>query len=105
MKLKVTYSLCRVKKFLVPLQSRNTDTEVIRPTKIVAINKTNSSSSVMVTAQSSTATEQARVPVTSLQLDEIAVQAYALLNDMYIKILNMRGEYFKILVGRCASRM
>ena len=87
------------------MQSRNTDTEVIRPTKIVAINKTNSSSSVMVTAQSSTATEQARVPVTSLQLDEIAVQAFALLKDMYIKIFNMRGEYLEILVGRCASRM
>ena len=100
MKLKVTYSLCRVKKFLVPLQSRNTDTEVIRPTKIAAINKTSSSSSVMVTAQSSTAAEQARVP-----LDEIAVQASALLEDMYIKIFNMRGEYLEILVGCCASGM
>ena len=91
-------------KFLVPLQSRNTDTEVIRPTKIAAINKTSSSSSVMVTAQSSTAAEQARVPVTSLQLDEIAVQASALLLDIYSKIDGMR-EYFIILVGRCASRM
>ena len=88
------------------MQSRNTHTEVIHPTKIAAINnKTSRSSSVMVTAQSSTAAEQARVPVTSLQLDEIAVQAYALLIDMYIKILNMRGEYWEILVGRCASRM
>ena len=87
------------------MQPRNTDTEVIRPTKITAIKNTSSSSSVMVTAQSSAATEQARVPVTSLQLDEIAVQAYALLIDMYIKILNMRGEYWEILVGRCASRM
>ena len=59
----------------------------------------------MVTAQSSTAAEQARVPVTSLQLDEIAVQASALLKDMYSKILNIRGEYLEIRVGRCASRM
>ena len=86
------------------MQSRNTHTEVIRPTKIGAINKTSSSSSVMVTAQSSTAAEQARVPVTSLQLDEIAVQASALLIDIYSKIDGMRDN-FKILVGRCASRM
>ena len=59
----------------------------------------------MVTAQSSAATEQARVPVTSLQLDEIAVQASALLEDMSSKIFNMRGEYLEILVERCASRM
>ena len=59
----------------------------------------------MVTAQSSTAAEQARVPVTSLQLDEIAVQASALLEDMSSKLFNMRGEYLEILVGRCASRM
>ena len=59
----------------------------------------------MVTAQSSAATEQARVPVTSLQLDEIAVQASALLEDMSSKLFNMRGEYLEILVGRCASRM
>ena len=59
----------------------------------------------MVTAQSSTAAEQARVPVTSLQLDEIAVQVSALLEDMSSKIFNMRGEYLEILVGRCASRM
>ena len=58
----------------------------------------------MVTAHSSTAAEQARVPVTSLQLDEIAVQASALLLDIYSKIDGMR-EYFIILVGRCASRM
>ena len=100
MKLKVTYSLCRLKKFLVPLQSRNTDTEVIRPTEIAAINKTSSSSSVMVTAQSSAATEEARVPVTSLQLDGIAEQASALLEDIYTKISNMQ-----VLVGPCASRM
>ena len=87
------------------MQSRNTHREVIRPTKIAAINKTSRSSSVMVTAQSSTAAEQARVPVTSLQLDEIAVQASALLEDMSSKIFNMRGEYLEILVGRCASRM
>ena len=86
------------------MQSRDTDTEVIRPTKITAIKNTSSSSSVMVTAQSSAATEQARVPVTSLQLDEIAVQASALLLDIYSKIDGMR-EYFIILVGRCASRM
>ena len=86
------------------MQPRNTDTEVIRPTKITAIKNTSSSSSVMVTAQSSAATEQARVPVTSLQLDEIAVQASALLLDIYSKIDGMR-EYFIILVGRCASRM
>ena len=104
MKVKVTYSLCRVKKILVPLQSRNTDTEVIRPTKIAAINKTSSSSSVMVTAQSSTAAEQARVPVTSLQLDEIAVQASALLKDIYSKIFDMRVD-FKIFVEGCTSRM
>ena len=82
------------------MQSRNTDTEVIRPTKIAAINKTSSSSSVMVTAQSSAATEEARVPVTSLQLDGIAEQASALLKDIYTKISNMQ-----VLVGRCASRM
>ena len=58
----------------------------------------------MVTAQSSTAAEQARVPVTSLQLNGIAEQASALLKDIYIKIDDMRG-FFKILVGRCASRM
>ena len=104
MKLKVTYSLCRAKKFLVPLQPRNTDTEVIRPTKIAAINKTSSSSSVMVTAQSCTAAEQARVPVTSLQLDKIAVQASALLIDIYSKIFDMRVD-FKILVEGCTSRM
>ena len=86
------------------MQSRDTDTEVIRPTKIAFINKTSSSSSVMVTAQSSTAAEQARVPVTSLQLDEIAVQASALLEDIYIKILDMRVD-LKILVGGCTSRM
>ena len=87
------------------MQSRNTHTEVIHPTKIAAINnKTSRSSSVMVTAQSSTAAEQARVPVTSLQLDEIAVQASALLLDIYSKIDGMR-EYFIILVRRCASRM
>ena len=58
----------------------------------------------MVTAQSSAAAEQARVPVTSLQLDEIAVQASALLKDIYSKIFDMLVD-FKILVGRCASRM
>ena len=58
----------------------------------------------MVTAQSSTAAEQARVPVTSLQLDEIAVQASALLEDIYSKILDMRVD-LKILVGGCTSRM
>ena len=58
----------------------------------------------MVTAQSSSATEQARVPVTSLQLDEIAVQASALLEDIYSKILDMRVD-LKILVGGCTSRM
>ena len=94
--------LCK-KKFLVLLQSRNTDKEVIRPTKITGINKTSSSSSVMVTAQSSAAAEQARVPVTSLQLDEVALQASALLKDIYSKIFDMRVD-FKIL-GRCASRM
>ena len=104
MKVKVTYSLCRVKKILVPLQSRNTDTEVIRPTKITAINKTSSSSSVMVTAQSSAAAEQGRVPVTSLPLDEIAVQASVLLKDIYSKIFDMRVD-FKIFVEGCTSRM
>ncbi|CAH3124272.1 unnamed protein product, partial [Porites lobata] len=83
---------------------RNTDTEVIRPTKITAIKNTSSSSSGMVTAQSSAATEQARVPVTSLQLDEIAVQASALLKDIDSKILDMRVD-LKILVAGCTSRM
>ena len=92
------------KKILVPLQPRNRDTEVIRPTKITAIKNTSSSSSVMVTAQSSAATEQARVPVTYLQLDEIAVQASALLEDICSKILDMRVD-LKILVGGCTSRM
>ena len=58
----------------------------------------------MVTAQSSTAAEQARVPVTSLQLDEIAVQASALLKDIDSKILDMRVD-LKILVAGCTSRM
>ena len=92
------------KKFLVPLQSRNTDTEVIRPTKSAAINKTSSWSSVMVTAQSSAAAEQARLPVTSLQLEGIALQAFALLEDLYSQILIMQGDFIK-LDGRCASRI
>ena len=92
MKLKVTYSLCHVKKILVPLQSRNTDTEDIRPTKIAAIKKTNSSSSVMVTAQSSAAAEQEKVPVTSLQLEGIAFQAYALLEDLCSQIFEMKVD-------------
>ena len=86
------------------MQSRNTDTEVIRPTKTTAINKTSSWSSVMVTAQSSAAAEQARVPVTSLQLDETAVQASALLKDIYSNIFDTRVD-FKILFGGCTSRM
>ena len=92
------------KKFLAPLQSRNTDTEVIRPTKSAAINKTRSWSSVMVTAQSSAAAEQARLPVTSLQLEGIALQAFALLEDLDSQILIMQGDFSK-LVRRCASRM
>ena len=58
----------------------------------------------MVTAQSSAATEQATVPVTSLQLDEIAVQASALLKDIDSKIFDMRVD-LKILVAGCTSRM
>ena len=58
----------------------------------------------MVTAHSSTAAEQARVPVTSLQLDEIAVQASALLEDIDSKIFDMRVD-LKILVAGCTSRM
>ena len=92
------------KKFLVPLQSRNTDTEIIRPTKSAAINKTSSWSSVMVTAQSSAAAEQARVPVTSLQFQGIALQAFALLEDLDSQIFIMQGDFSK-LVRRCASRM
>ena len=92
------------KKILVPLQSRNTDTEVIRPTKSAAINKTSSWSSVMVTAQSSAAAEQAKLPVTSLQLEGIAFQAFAFLEDLYSQILIMQGDFSK-LDGRCASRM
>ena len=101
---KLSYSLCHVRIFLVPLQSRNTDTEVIRPTKSTVINKTSSSSSVMVTAQSSAAEEQARVPVTSLQIEEIALHAWALLNDLYSQI-SRNANGFSNLVGRCASRM
>ncbi|CAH3124266.1 unnamed protein product, partial [Porites lobata] len=85
-------------------KSRNTDTEVIRPTKSAAINKTSSWSSVMVAAQSSAAAEQARLPVTSLQLEGIALQAFALLEDLYSQILIMQGDFIK-LDGRCASRM
>ena len=92
------------KKFLVPLQSRNTDTEVIRPTKSADINKTSSWSSVMVTAQSSTAAEQARVPVTSLQLEGIALQAFDLLEDLFRQIFIMQRDFSK-LDGRCAPRM
>ena len=92
------------KKFLVPLQSRNTDTEVIRSTKSADINKTISWSSVMVTAQSSTAAEQARVPVTSLQLEGIAFHASALLKDLHRQILKMQEDFSK-LDGRCASRI
>ena len=92
MKLKVTYSLCHVEKILVPLQSRNTDTEDIRPTKIAAIKKTSSSSSVMVTAQSSAAAEPEKVPVTSLQLEGIAFQAYALLEDLCSQIFEMKVD-------------
>ena len=58
----------------------------------------------MVTAQSSAAAEQARLPVTSLQLEGIALEAFALLEDLYSQILVMRGDFSK-LDGRCASRM
>ena len=58
----------------------------------------------MVAAQSSAAAEQARLPVTSLQLEGIALQAFALLEDLYSQILVMRGDFSK-LDGRCASRM
>ena len=58
----------------------------------------------MVAAQSSAAAEQARLPVTSLQLEEIALQAFALLEDLYSQILIMQGDFIK-LDGRCASRM
>ena len=58
----------------------------------------------MVAAQSSAAAEQARLPVTSLQLEGIALQAFALLEDLCSQILIMQGDFIK-LDGRCASRM
>ena len=74
------------------MQSRNTDTEVICPTKTVVIKKTSSSSSGIVTAQRSVAAEQEKVPVTSLQLEGIAFQAYALLEDLCSQIFEMKVD-------------
>ena len=83
------------------LQPKQSGTAVTRPIKSAAINSTRSVHGVHTSAQSS---PTARTPATVLALQDIALQASAMLDDFYSNTVIMQMDFVKIAKTLCPKK-